>query len=45
MNKYDIDKLLEENEIAYPDESEDEGSIQKRWQMKKTAFYFIPKHQ
>ncbi len=38
MNKYDLDKLLVDNEISYPEAAEDERSVQRRCREKKAVY-------
>ena len=45
MNKYDIDKLLVDNEVNYPDAAEDERSVQRRCHEKKPVYFITPKRQ
>lgn len=41
----DLDIAATENDIVYPPEAEDERSVQRRWQQKKTAYCIIPKQK
>lgn len=45
MNKYNADKLLVDNIMHYPDEAQDERSVQRRCHVKKTVFYLTPKQK
>lgn len=45
MNKYDIDKLLVDNEVNYPDAAEDEKGVQRRCREKKAVFCITPKQK
>ena len=43
MNKYDLDKLLVDNEILYPEAAEDERSVQRRCREKKAVYCLTKK--
>lgn len=40
-----LDITATENDIFYPPESEDERSVQRRWQQRKTAYCITPKQK
>ena len=45
MNKYDIEKLLVDNEIVYPNLAEDERSVKRRCREKKDSYCLIQKQK
>lgn len=45
MNKYDLDKLLVDNEISYPEAAEDERSVQRRCREKQAVYCIILKQK
>ncbi len=45
MNKYDVDKILVDNDIHYPEESKDERSVRRRCREKKAVFCLTPKQK